>query len=653
MGYVAKAEHALGDDVWAGESLSGLEDGGGFGRRGEAHRPGSRVRVDEARRDGVPALADADVGPGLEPADVLVDVHPKRTVEVRADERGARLDREGGIATAGVGRALVDRPGVAKAGVDRSSAGVVSETRPAGVVGREKVLGREVRPRSARRDEQSGNNEGRAGKEKHRESRWNRSIHSKSTRHGRRLGRAYQGGHEYPDPMSVSREKLYEEVWAAPMTTVAKRYDVSSNFLARVCERLNVPRPARGYWQQLRVGKTIATPRLPPARPGDQQMWVRGGPLPELRPTPMAPHARRTSRTPAERPSRHPLVVGVRESFEASRVRAYHDDHYLKPLKRNIVDLMVSKDTLRRALDAASSLFLTLEDRGHTVVFAPADTNYTRAELQHREGATETRTGYSYGAWRGPARPTLVFIGEVAIGLTVFEVAEESEMLYDNATHDYVRLARDPKTGRPRAFRPGEWGTKKWMPSGRLGVHAYSPQCQVRWEQYWRESEAGDIPKTFDRVVKDLEQAAPVLVKLTDEAAVRAAEQQKKWEAERAEAERKEAARRKVEEEKRQREEVRHQIDRWRFARDARAMVAELQSLLAARGLRLVRGGDEENWTKLVLEEAKAADPLARLRDDADAMAKDVGTSPRPKSPLGSMLRLRRRRREVRGARFP
>jgi hypothetical protein len=39
--------------------------------------------------------------------------------------------------------------------------------------------------------------------------------------------------------MAVSREALFEEVWAEPMLTVAARYGVSSNFLARVCERLN------------------------------------------------------------------------------------------------------------------------------------------------------------------------------------------------------------------------------------------------------------------------------------------------------------------------------------------------------------------------------------------------------------------------------
>lgn len=47
--------------------------------------------------------------------------------------------------------------------------------------------------------------------------------------------------------MAVTRETLYEEVWAEPMTKVAARYGVSSSFLARVCERLNVPLLSDNY----------------------------------------------------------------------------------------------------------------------------------------------------------------------------------------------------------------------------------------------------------------------------------------------------------------------------------------------------------------------------------------------------------------------
>ena len=69
--------------------------------------------------------------------------------------------------------------------------------------------------------------------------------------------------------MSVTRGKLYEEVWAEPMVRVAVRHGVSANYLARVCDYLNVPYPHRGYWAKRQFGK--APTRLPlPAPRRDQ-----------------------------------------------------------------------------------------------------------------------------------------------------------------------------------------------------------------------------------------------------------------------------------------------------------------------------------------------------------------------------------------------
>lgn len=91
----------------------------------------------------------------------------------------------------------------------------------------------------------------------------------------------------------VSRERLYEEVWAEPMTKVALKYNVSSSFMARVCTWLNVPRPERGHWAKLVVGKTTRRPPLPEAEPGDELEWNRYGQarrakLPLPKPTPSA-----------------------------------------------------------------------------------------------------------------------------------------------------------------------------------------------------------------------------------------------------------------------------------------------------------------------------------------------------------------------------
>src|SRR5206468_10091611 len=60
------------------------------------------------------------------------------------------------------------------------------------------------------------------------------------------------------------REKIYEEIWTEPMIKVAKRYNVSDVALAKVCRKLNIPRPGRGYWEKKAAGKPASTrPALP------------------------------------------------------------------------------------------------------------------------------------------------------------------------------------------------------------------------------------------------------------------------------------------------------------------------------------------------------------------------------------------------------
>src|ERR1700742_3405000 len=100
------------------------------------------------------------------------------------------------------------------------------------------------------------------------------------------------------------------------MTTVAQRYNVSSNYLARVCEQLKVPRPGRGYWQQLAAGQKIERDPLPEPDPGDELAWRRGadsGYAARSIETPVFSGLGERKRRREQRPKVHPLLVGVRE----------------------------------------------------------------------------------------------------------------------------------------------------------------------------------------------------------------------------------------------------------------------------------------------------------------------------------------------------
>lgn len=66
-------------------------------------------------------------------------------------------------------------------------------------------------------------------------------------------------GWEYTD---FRREQLYEEVWAEPVTKVAKRYAISDVGLRKICLDLEVPLPPVGYWAKLAAGRAVKRPPL-------------------------------------------------------------------------------------------------------------------------------------------------------------------------------------------------------------------------------------------------------------------------------------------------------------------------------------------------------------------------------------------------------
>ena len=43
-------------------------------------------------------------------------------------------------------------------------------------------------------------------------------------------------------------QQLYEQVWQQPVSKLALTYGISHVALAKVCRRLKVPLPGRGYW---------------------------------------------------------------------------------------------------------------------------------------------------------------------------------------------------------------------------------------------------------------------------------------------------------------------------------------------------------------------------------------------------------------------
>lgn len=349
---------------------------------------------------------------------------------------------------------------------------------------------------------------------------------------------------------TVTRQELYDLAWQMPMLRVAERFGVSSSYLARVFTELKIPRPAPGYWAQREFGKSPPIPDLPPARPGELTDWSPGTsvgatvrnltkvalsataadrqvetPAAPAKAVEAPPSRRGRGNTSAAMPERHELLDGVRPFFLKSRKV---ENDILRPFKRLLVDVLSSEKKLDGALDAAQSLFEVCNRQGHHVGIAAVGVHMRRADVELLDKPSSRH--YHHAVW-SPERPTLVHVGRVAIGLTLFEMTEEVEVVYVNGKYLPVRDLSERQLRQYSGMH--HWRSKEQHASGRLCLQAYCPSWQVKWSKRWQEIAPGDFQRMVPAIVSELESVAPDLARQLEEARIRAEEERRRWEEER------------------------------------------------------------------------------------------------------------------------
>ncbi|HEV7258547.1 MAG TPA: hypothetical protein VGN82_12270 [Bosea sp. (in: a-proteobacteria)] len=325
----------------------------------------------------------------------------------------------------------------------------------------------------------------------------------------------------------ISREDLYQRVWATPINHLADELGMNHYHLARICEALNVPRPPAGYWQKKAVGKEAPRPDLPAALPGDQVRWVRGT-RPSAPPTKRV--YRRMERKAADRPqrpTRHPMLIGVEESFRKSRTDEQNE--FLRPYKYLLPDIVASADRLAAALDVANEIYNALDLKGHRVMFAPSDQEMRRIHVDEQEVSRKDRKygRYQTGSIWSPRRPTVTYVGSIPVGLALTEMTERVTMRYLDGS--YVR--EDSKL--VRSARPWQlthsWTTEQDLPCGRFRFVAYSPLANIDWSASWQDTQSADLKSLVPSIVSQLQSSEAELQTLIVAEEKAAAQRRKEW----------------------------------------------------------------------------------------------------------------------------
>lgn len=126
----------------------------------------------------------------------------------------------------------------------------------------------------------------------------------------------------------------------------------------------------------------------------------------------------------------HGLIRGAKEHFLASR--KVDDAEHLKPYKKLLVDITVSRSGLDMALAFANDLFNALESAGHRVVIAPPDAQFRRERVQEKEDPPKKdprHDPYGYDRLWSPYRPTIAYVDSLAFGLAIVEMSRAADGL--------------------------------------------------------------------------------------------------------------------------------------------------------------------------------------------------------------------------------
>lgn len=417
------------------------------------------------------------------------------------------------------------------------------------------------------------------------------------------------------ETVTYRRAQLYEEVWAEAVDIVAKRYGVSGVALGKMCRKLRVPLPGRGYWARKRAGQKLKRPPLAPMKKGEpEEISVSRWHEPE-RPKPIlspeteamiekeeTPEAAIVVQATLEQPHK---LVGM-SSKPLQRAKPFNNAVHVRD--HRCLDIHVSPAAVDRALRIMDALLKALDARELRVEVTDVRTE------EPRRGYYERRES------------------EVPSNVTRVKVSDEWIRF---ALTEKIAQKRPPPPPAPKNLRGHE--AENWQYFRRPPVE-YVPTgdftlsildlAHLSVQTSWRDGKRQRVEGCLNDFVSSLYVTADAIkahrIEQARQRKQAEEEQKRRWEEQR-----------RQEEEAKRAKELEEVVGHWRFAQDVRDYVAEARKMVADADLTMNVDSPFDKWLKFASSYAEKVDPLAGLRADiakvlADKAAKTTeASSPR------------------------
>jgi hypothetical protein len=413
--------------------------------------------------------------------------------------------------------------------------------------------------------------------------------------------------------VTYRRSELYEQIWKEPVRNVARTYGISDVWLAKICRRLSVPRPPRGYWIRQRSGwpqKPLPLPPLPEGKaaeitvPRRRQMVFLGRLLRpedgEQVPRPKPPVIEVPERL--NRP--HTLVAQAAKLLRGS-ASSYG---YVSCWSVSCLKVSVTRPSLSRALRVMDALLKALEDRSYQVEVTKALSREEADRARYTDTPSNVTRALVSGEW--------IQFGIFEKQTTIRETAEPPKGMRGQALQSWT-LSNRPVV--------------RYEPNGQLDLRILN--CDgLGVRKTWSDSKRQTVEQGLGAFVASIEVAAEA----AKQQRLEREERHREWEEKRR---LEEEARNRAREEAEREKQFEEKLDCWRLARDAREYVREARALVADANGTVEEGSPLDQSLKWAEAYADRVDPLTALRGKvagtggSDTNGADSGTDDADHSP--------------------
>lgn len=157
-----------------------------------------------------------------------------------------------------------------------------------------------------------------------------------------------------------TRQELFEMIWSEPISRIATRLGSSDVAISKICKKMNIPRPPRGHWARVQHGHPVRMPQLPAAESDTPSEWILAPQGPRSKWCPQTDEV--LDITVPERLSKpHRELVKVRATLKGAR-----KDDFGRVRSADQM-LHVTPSSVSRSIRVLTTLFRSLEERGHSI----------------------------------------------------------------------------------------------------------------------------------------------------------------------------------------------------------------------------------------------------------------------------------------------